>query len=316
MSNAHSNTPAPRAPLPSLTAARTRAGSDKGRPMTASDLPTQPQPPQSWPAELPTARPAPDHTDPADHPAHFTAPLLTADEIEDGESEHLAGYEGVRALTHPHRYRGAPAERPLLPREQLFVQEYMVDMNASAAAGRAGYRCPAGTASRLIRRPNVTAAISRAMDARAVRVGVTADRVLQELAWISFSRLTDVVRWGRQEDGRDFMEVAPSEVLAGMAGPVAALAEVRLLVGGGLRVRMHDKLEALTLLARHLGLLRDKLDLFLPEPEPAGPHTDTFRAFLADVPREMRDKMRALILEMEAVKKRAEADRKAGLGAA
>jgi phage terminase small subunit len=236
-------------------------------------------------------------------------PILRPEDIDDGESDTIAGYEGVRALTYPHRYSGDPVDRPLLPREQLFVQEFMVDMDGTAAAGRAGYRWPAGTASRLIRRPHVAAAISRAMDARAARVGVTADRVLQEIAWLAFSRLTDVARWGQTPEGRDVLQVLPSEAVAGMPGPNAALAEVRLLVGGGLRVRLYDKLEALTLLCRHMGLLRDKVQLLGPAPEPEEDPELTFRDFVADVPRELRHKMRAVILEMEAVKKAAQQDR-------
>lgn len=80
-------------------------------------------------------------------------------------------------------------ERPLTPRELLFVREYAVDLNGKEAAIRAGY-APANAkvaASRLLKRPAVKAAVDAELAKKATRVDIRADDVLRELATIALS---------------------------------------------------------------------------------------------------------------------------------
>lgn len=72
------------------------------------------------------------------------------------------------------------SERPLTPKQQRFVEEYLVDLNATAAAGRAGYRDP-NIGRQLITKNNVAAAIAAAQEDRAARTGVTQDYVVRRL---------------------------------------------------------------------------------------------------------------------------------------
>lgn len=79
------------------------------------------------------------------------------------------------------------AKKPTAPREltakqALFVQEYLVDLNASKAAVRAGYseRNAAKYASDLMQLPHVQAAVTEAFAARAERTKITADYVLAQ----------------------------------------------------------------------------------------------------------------------------------------
>lgn len=73
-------------------------------------------------------------------------------------------------------------QRPLTPRQQRFVEEYMVDLNASAAARRAGYTGEPNTIGpRLLANVSVAAAISAAKAQRSERTGVTVARVLDDL---------------------------------------------------------------------------------------------------------------------------------------
>lgn len=68
-------------------------------------------------------------------------------------------------------------------RQKLFVQEYLVDLNASGAARRAGYseRTSGIRAGKLMANPEVQAAIAQAMDERVKRTEITADYVLNNL---------------------------------------------------------------------------------------------------------------------------------------
>ena len=79
--------------------------------------------------------------------------------------------------------------KPLNPKQQAFVREYLIDLNASAAYRRAGYT--SGNANvngpRLLANAGITAALEAAMQARADRVEVTADQVLARL-WLEANR--------------------------------------------------------------------------------------------------------------------------------
>jgi hypothetical protein len=80
-------------------------------------------------------------------------------------------------------------ERPLTPKQQLFVREYLKDLNASAAYRRAGYRSKNSDVDgpALLGNPGVREAIDEALEARAQRVEVTADQVLARL-WLEGTR--------------------------------------------------------------------------------------------------------------------------------
>ncbi|MDE2166659.1 MAG: terminase small subunit [Alphaproteobacteria bacterium] len=140
-------------------------------------------------------------------------------------------------------------------RIQQFVREYLVDLNAAAAARRVGY--PAHLArvrgSKLMARQDVQAAVRQAMAERAARTGITADRVIREYARIAFSDARDYYDWGPWG-----MKLRPA---AGLDAESAAA--VRIVARGRRKgppltfLRLHDKHRALKMLARHLGLVTD-----------------------------------------------------------
>lgn len=73
-----------------------------------------------------------------------------------------------------------------------FVEEYLVDLNATQAARRAGYSAKTADVQgpRLLGNVGVAAAIVSAQQARARRTGITQDRVLRELELLAFSDVT------------------------------------------------------------------------------------------------------------------------------
>jgi len=138
-------------------------------------------------------------------------------------------------------------------RMQIFVNEYLVTMNASEAARRAGY-APRHAGLRghaLLRRPDVQVAIRDAMDARARRTGVTSDRVVEELAAIAFSDMRKILDFGP-----DRVRLRPASSMS--AFDRAAIKSISVRIGrrgcGHVRVRLHDKFAALLMLERHLGM--------------------------------------------------------------
>ena len=79
--------------------------------------------------------------------------------------------------------------------QKRFVQEYLIDLNATQAAIRAGYskKTAQEQASRLLSKVKVQADIQKAMKRRSERTGITQDRVLEELALIAFSDISELL---------------------------------------------------------------------------------------------------------------------------
>ena len=149
----------------------------------------------------------------------------------------------------------------LTNKQARFVEEYLVDLNATAAAGRAGYRDP-NIGRQLITKNNVSAAIAEAMKKRSERTGITADRVVQELALVAFAVYTDYVRVVSNGQGYQTVQLIDTEQLTkGQRAAISGIRETKY----GIEVNSYDKLRALELLGRHLGIFqkeerRDKED--------------------------------------------------------
>jgi len=87
----------------------------------------------------------------------------------------------------------------LNPQQARFVEEYLVDLNATQAAIRAGYsvRTAYSQGQRLLKHVEVRRAIDKAMSARSQRVQVTADDVLRELWDIAQADPNDLIEYRR-----------------------------------------------------------------------------------------------------------------------
>jgi phage terminase small subunit len=80
----------------------------------------------------------------------------------------------------------------LTGKQALFVSEYLVDLNATQAALRAGYgaRSARTNAYRLLQKPKVTEAIRRAVEARAERLQLSSEDVLRSIVDIRSKAVT------------------------------------------------------------------------------------------------------------------------------
>lgn len=149
----------------------------------------------------------------------------------------------------------------LTSKQQQFVKEYLVDLNATQAAIRAGYSSK--TANRIatenLSKPVLQAAIQEAMRERSERTQITQDMVLQELAKIGFADLKSVVSWTK--DGK--ITVKPSDEVDGTI--VSEISETEINYGDYIKrtkkVKLHDKLRALEMVGRHLGMFRDNINI-------------------------------------------------------
>lgn len=150
-------------------------------------------------------------------------------------------------------------------RIEQFVREYLVDLNAAAAARRCGYpaRIAAPRGSKLMARKDVQAAVRQAMGERAARTGVTADRVLLEYARIAFSDARDYYDWGPRG-----VKLRPARSLDDDAAAAVRIVRRGRRKGPPLTyLHLHDKHRALKMLARHLGLWTDRRQTYRLGPD-------------------------------------------------
>ena len=139
-------------------------------------------------------------------------------------------------------------------KQQRFVEEYLVDLNATQAAIRAGYSPKTANeqGARLLANVSVQSAVSTAMAERSRRTGINQDRVIQELAKIAFVNASDVIDLKRAT----VLEEAAREDLA-------CIQSVKVKDGNTVEreVRLADKLRALELLGKHLGMWTEKVQV-------------------------------------------------------
>jgi phage terminase small subunit len=135
-------------------------------------------------------------------------------------------------------------------KQKLFVQEYLVDLNATQAAIRAGYSeaTAYSQGQRLLKNVEIANMIDEAMKERETRTQVTADMVIAELAKIGFHNVQDFVN-----GGNSILELKHLD-----ANKTAAVSAVKttLKADGDLvsEVKFHDKVAALEKLGKHLGI--------------------------------------------------------------
>lgn len=133
-------------------------------------------------------------------------------------------------------------------KQKRFVEEYLIDLNATQAAIRAGYKPDTAGAigSENLKKPEIKAAVDRAMAERSKRTGVNQDRILRELARIGFAKITDVAdpKTGKIKESASDDDLACIQSIKVKPGEFGTEREVK----------MYDKKSALVEMGKHLGM--------------------------------------------------------------
>ena len=157
----------------------------------------------------------------------------------------------------------------LTEKQERFVEEYLVDLNATQAAIRAEYssKTAYSMGQRLLKNVEVQAAIQQAKQKRSQRTEITQDMVLKELSKIAFANGTDFAKvvcrevpmTTVDEDGnlqtvtkrQQLVEIKDTE----MVNPEKRAAISSIKEGKyGIEISSYDKVKALELLGKHLGM--------------------------------------------------------------
>lgn len=149
--------------------------------------------------------------------------------------------------------------KKLTKKQQLFVDEYLIDLNATQAAIRAGYSVESARdiGCENLTKPNIQQAIAEKMAERSKRTGVNQDRVILELAKIAFVNISDVV----DTDTGEILPNASQDDLACIESVKFKQSDNQY--GGSIEreVKVASKLKALEMLGKHLGMWNDKVDV-------------------------------------------------------
>ena len=140
--------------------------------------------------------------------------------------------------------------------QERFVQEYLVDVNATQAAIRAGYSKKTANeqAARLLANVSVSAAISKGMKALAKKTGLTTEKVIAELALVGLANMGDYLDLKNPEHPKiDISNLTPEQ-----APVIAEITYEKRGIERRVKIKLHDKLQALINLGKHLGLFSER----------------------------------------------------------
>lgn len=148
--------------------------------------------------------------------------------------------------------------RKLTDKQKKFVEEYLIDLNATQACIRAGYspKYADREGHKLVENSRVSEAIAESMAERSRRTGINQDRIVQELARIAFVKITDVV----DLDGEINTNASDDDLACIESYKV----EDSDSVNGSFskrEVKLASKIKALELLGKHVGMWNDKIQV-------------------------------------------------------
>ena len=148
----------------------------------------------------------------------------------------------------------------LTAKQQRFCDEYLIDLNATQAAIRAGYKRSEYTdtnANKILENTRVAEEIEKRMAERSRRTGINQDRVILELARIAFVNPQNVI----DPDDASVRADATEDDLACIQSVKVKTMDSEKGSSTEREVRLADKMRALELLGKHLGMFKDNIKL-------------------------------------------------------
>ncbi|NFA43945.1 terminase small subunit [Clostridium botulinum] len=147
----------------------------------------------------------------------------------------------------------------LTAKQKRFCNEYLIDLNATQAAIRAGYSVDSAKVigCENLTKPNVKSYLDRRMAKREIRTEISQDKVLNELAKIGFANIDDYVV---VDSSSGYDKVIIKDTKSIPEDKISAISSIKQ-GANGIEVRLHDKVRALENIGRHLGMFKDKLEI-------------------------------------------------------
>lgn len=171
---------------------------------------------------------------------------ISLEEQERLKTELNQSIEDSRAAKKLARQKAKLSEK-----QKAFVDNYLIDLNASKAARKVGYseKSTNVRGSILLAKDNIKSYVNEKMEERAKRTEITQDNVVKELAKIAFSDMKDFAVWNK--NGVDLID---SDLLGDESSAIQEISSQSTEFGNNLKLKFYSKLTALELLGRHLKL--------------------------------------------------------------
>jgi len=159
------------------------------------------------------------------------------------------------------------SQKKLEPKQKQFCEEYLIDLNATQAAIRAGYseKTAKQIGSKLLTKVDIQKKIQELQKERSMRVEISADKVLSEIGKLSFSDIRKLF----DENGQllpihqlsdDIAAAVSSVEVVTSAIPGTKPVEVEYVS----KIKLWDKKGSLELAGKHLKLFTDKTEVTGP----------------------------------------------------
>ncbi|MEZ5691181.1 MAG: terminase small subunit [Rickettsiales bacterium] len=156
-------------------------------------------------------------------------------------------------------------EIKLNTKRKRFVEEYVIDLNGTQAAIRAGYSKKTAriTASKLLAKANIQEAIAKLQNKISNKLEISAERVLKEYSRLAF---LDIRKIFNDDGSLKSVHEIDDDTIAAISGlEVESLFDNeggnKSKIGSLHKIKLSDKRAALDSIARHLGMFNDKLDV-------------------------------------------------------
>lgn len=151
----------------------------------------------------------------------------------------------------------------LTPKQQRFVEEYLIDLNGTQAAIRAGYSAKTANeqAARLLANASISAAVAAGKEARSIKTGIDAAWLLSRLAEESTADVADLYdEHGGLRPVHEWPLIWRQGLVAGL--DVEEIREEGAVVGIIRKVKLSDRVKRLELIGRHVDVqaFKDKIE--------------------------------------------------------
>jgi len=190
--------------------------------------------------------------------------VRNSESLSGGEIKDLERFEKIKKRKE-EKGKKNPVKKPgkvcgLFPKQEKFCLEYLVDLNATKAAKRAGYspKSAYSQGQRMLKHVEIKKRIADLQEEQERRVEVKADQVIGELSRLAFSNMSDFISMGESgELEMKDLEELPREVMA----CISEISETETCSGRKIKFKLHDKGRALELLMKHKGMLTERLQV-------------------------------------------------------
>lgn len=144
----------------------------------------------------------------------------------------------------------------LTPKQKRFCAEYIINLNATQAAIKAGYsqKTARSIGQRLLTNVDIERAIQKEMEKREERTEITQDRVLEELGILGFSNIKDYM----EHEASDKKFIMFKDINKIPDDKARAIEAIKVnYEKGTIEFKLHSKAKALEMICRHLGMFED-----------------------------------------------------------